>query len=93
MPEIAEVEVVTGESAVAILVPASSLELEVHLDSKTLVGAVEDLVNIEVTLPGVLTVPNGSVVYNVGNAPGLLVLSGAAPVPPGTPAGTVILRT
>jgi hypothetical protein len=31
-------------------------------------------------------------VKNEGNAPGLMVLEAADPVPPGTPAGTVILR-
>lgn len=93
MPEVVEVVVVTGESAIATAVPASSLEVEVHLENTATVGSISDISSIEVTLPGVLTVPNGSVVYNVGNAYGLLVLATGAPVPPGTPAGTVILRT
>jgi hypothetical protein len=92
MPEVFEVEVVTGEVATAVSVPASGLELEVQLDNVAKTGAVEDVTVVEVTLLGPVQVPDGSVVYNEGNAPGLMVLDIAEPVPPGTPAGTVILR-
>lgn len=38
MPEVYEVEVVTGEAASVVLVPASSLEVEVHIESVATVG-------------------------------------------------------
>jgi len=93
MPEIYEVEVVTNEVATAISVPASGLELEVQLENVAVTGAIEDVTVVEVTILGTVQVPGGPVVYNEGNAPGLMVLGPADPIPPGTPTGTVILRS
>lgn len=92
MPEVYEVEVVTNEAAVATVVPASSLELQVNLESVSVTGAIPNVEVVEVTMLGTVQTPNGSVVYNYGNAPGLLVLNVGDAVPGGTPSGTVILR-
>lgn len=92
MPEVYEVEVITGETATATSVPSSGLELEVHLENVSTVGAIPVPETVEVTIIGTVQVPDGPVVYNEGNAPGLMVLDTGAPIPPGTPAGTVILR-
>lgn len=92
MPEVYEVEVVTGEAATVIAVPASSLEVEVHIESVATVGSIPVIETVEVIMPGPARIPDGNYVLNQGNAPGLMVLEALDPVPPGTPAGTVILR-
>lgn len=92
MPEVYEVEIVTGETATATTVPASGLELEVHLDNVAVTGTIPVIENVEVTILGTVQVPGGPVVYNEGNAPGLMVLEALDPVPGGTPVGTIILR-
>jgi hypothetical protein len=93
MPEIYEVEVVANEVATSTSVPAAGLELEVVLDNVAKTGAVEDVTVVEVSLLGTVQVPDGPVVYNEGGVPGIMKLGTLDPVPPGTPAGTVILRT
>jgi hypothetical protein len=93
MPEVYEVEVVTGEMATALSVPAAGLELEVQLESVSTVGQIPEPETIEVTILGTVQVPDGPVVYNEGGVPGIMKLGPLDPVPPGTPAGTVILRT
>lgn len=93
MPEIYEVEVVTGEAATVTSVPASSLEVEVHIESVATVGTIPVLETVEVIMPGPARIPDGSYVLNEGNAPGLMVLGPADPIPGGTPAGTIILRS
>jgi hypothetical protein len=92
MPEIYEVEVVTNETATAISVPASGLELEVHLDNVSLTGTIPVIENVEVTILGTVQVPGGPVVYNEGNAPGIIVLEQADPIPGGLPTGTIVMR-
>lgn len=93
MPDVYEVEVVTGETATAVAVPASGLELEVTLENVSVVGVIPVPETVEVVLLGTVQVPGGPVVYNEGGVPGIMKLGAADPVPPGTPAGTVILRT
>lgn len=68
-------------------------ELTLEIDLSVAVGSstIADVVLIEVDLsPGY--VAGQDIVRNAGNAPGLMVLEVLDPVPPGTPAGTVILR-
>lgn len=93
MPEVYEVEVVTGETATVTPVAASGLEVEVHLESVSVTGSIPVPETVEVTILGTVQVPDGPVVYNEGGVPGIMKLGLADPVPPGTPAGTVILRT
>lgn len=66
------------------------LEIEIALDDTTGAGTVSEIEVAEVNLPP--TVALDGMVKNAGNAPALMVLEAADPVPPGTPAGTVILR-
>jgi hypothetical protein len=91
MPLELEVEVLANEEAVATVVVGSALDVEVDISNAnantTLVTEVEVA---EVQLPNSISFED--TVKNEGNAPGLMVLEAADPVPPGTPAGTVILR-
>ena len=88
-----EVEFAGNETATATVSATSSTEVEVDLDNVNVVGSIVEISAVEVIIPGPSLVPDGTAVKNIGNAPGLLVLAAAAPVPGGTPAGTVILRT
>lgn len=68
-----------------------SLEIEIALDGDIVGSGVVDEIEIaEVTLPGAISLTG--MVKNAGNAPALMVLGASDPIPPGTPAGTVILR-
>lgn len=86
------VEFIGNESATATVSATSSTELEVDLDSVAANGTIPDVASVEIIIPGIVLLPDGTAVKNVGNAPGLLVLEAADPVPAGTPVGTVILR-
>lgn len=87
-----EIEVIGNETAVATTVASSSLELEINIDSAVVVGSIPEPEVVEVSLTNPPILPDPNAVKNAGNAPALMVLNAADPVPPGTPAGTVILR-
>lgn len=86
-----EIEVIGNETAAATVSATSSLDLEIELNTTTATGAAVSTEMVEVSIPGPVIVGVGAV-QNVGNTPGILTLESGAPVPPGTPAGTVILR-
>lgn len=62
MPEIYEVEVVTGETATAVSVPAGNFELEVHLDNVAKVGQIPVAEAVEVAILGTVKVPSSGLV-------------------------------
>lgn len=88
-----EIEVIGNEIATANPVVSSTLELEVNLQSVSLTGTVTGVPEVvEITFPGPVMLPDGTAVKNEGNAPGIIVLEAADPVPGGLPVGTIILR-
>lgn len=91
MPDL-EIEVIGNETAEAVLVVDSNLDLEVHLDSVAAVGSVPAPETVEVTFPGPLMIHDATAVKNEGNVPGIILLEAADPIPGGTPVGTVVLR-
>jgi len=88
-----EIEVVGNETATATLAENSNLDLEITIGSTSMVASIPSPeAEVHIT-PEPYFGGDPTAVKNRGNAPGLMVLDMASPVPPGTPAGTVILRT
>ena len=89
MPDLT-VDIVLDGDVVAGTLASGVNDLEIELGTTTSTGTVTEIESVEVSLPGPVSLDG--MVRNVGGAEGLLVLDAGAPVPPGTPAGTIILR-
>ena len=90
MPDLDVTIVLFDENVVGNVMEAGPLEVEIDLGAVASTGTITDVEVVEVQLPTKIAFEN--TVKNAGNAPALMVLEAAAQVPPGTPAGTVILR-
>jgi hypothetical protein len=86
-----EIEVIGNEVASATVSTTSSLDLTIELSTASTTGAAVSTEVVEVTFPGPTVIGPG-MIENRGNTPGIMTLDAGAPVPAGTPAGTVILR-
>ena len=93
MPSVEVVEFYGGESATATDLGTSSLQLEVALESVTLVGGIDAPVSVEITMPGPVKITDNNAVENRGGVTGLILLGTSDPIPAGLPAGTVVLRS
>jgi hypothetical protein len=90
MPSL-EVDVLAEAATTATVVEDSTLSIEIDLgDVLTMGTAVTEVEVAEVQLPESIGIEN--MVRNAGSVPGIMKLGATDPVPPGTPAGTVILR-
>lgn len=82
---------ILAEGATTATVVEENVSIEVELGDVFSTGSlVTEIETAEVQLPESIGFEN--TVRNAGGAPALMVLEAADPVPPGTPAGTVILR-
>jgi len=90
MPDLEVDIIIFDDEIVGEVIDAGPLKVEVDIGSVHSEGTVTDIEVAEVQLPSKIAFED--TVRNAGNAPALMVLTAAAPVPPGTPAGTVILR-
>lgn len=90
MPDLDVDIVVFDENIVVTEIDAPGISVEVDLGTYHGSGALTEIEVVEVQLPTKIAFED--TVRNAGNAPALMVLEASSPVPPGTPAGTVILR-
>lgn len=88
MPEIAQLEIYTNETATITADAVPGLDLELTLESVATVGLIPDPEVVEVVVLGTVQVPGGPVVYNYGDAPGIAVRdvgeTDFSDLPPGT---------
>lgn len=91
MPDLEVDIVVFDETLVGTEIDSAPVGLDIDLGGFTSTGTITDVEVAEVQLPESIGFEN--TVKNEGGVPGLLKLGAVDPVPPGTPAGTVILRT
>jgi len=90
MPDLTVDIVVFDERVVGNVVDGPLVGVDVDLGTVHSEGTITEIEFLEVQLPTKLAYED--TVKNAGNAPALMVLDSSTPVPPGTPAGTVVLR-
>ncbi len=91
MPDL-EVDVIVFDSdVVGTEIDAPQVGLEIDFGGVVSTGTITEIEVAEVQLPDSIAFED--TVKNEGGVPGIMKLGPSDPVPPGTPAGTVILRT
>lgn len=90
MPDLEIDWILFDEDITVTEIEADGLGLEIDFTPTAGTGDITDIEMVEVIIPEKFQFEG--TVKNEGNVAGLMLLEAAAPVPPGTPVGTVILR-